>query len=109
MLPSGRSRSSAGNSSNTTKTTGGRCPADSAGSSSPGRLQPASSSAAASSAASQQRHVTAIRHLEDLHPVASLAQGFLGDHDRIALHVLATQVEASPNRLDPAIHGNGDV
>src|SRR5215218_2781018 len=103
MLPSGRSRSSAGNSSNTTKTTGGWRSADWAGSSSPGRLQPARRSAAASSAASQQRHRPVTRYLENLDPVAPLAHRFLRDHDGIALHPLATQVKASPNCLDPAI------
>src|SRR4051812_41394879 len=109
MLPSGRSRSSAGNSSNTMNTTGGRRSAERAGSSSPGRLQPVSSSPTASSAASQDRHLAIGLHLEDLDPVAPVAQGFLGDHDGIALHLFATQVEASPNSLDPAIHRNGDV
>src|SRR6185312_15701540 len=71
--------------------------------------QPVSSSAATSSAASQQRHLPVIGYLEDLHPVTPLAQGFLGNHDGIALHALTTKVEASPNRLDPAIHRNGDV
>ena len=66
MLPSGRSRSSVGNSSKTTKTTGGRCGAECASSSVPGRVHPASRTAAMSSAASQQRHVPVRLHLEHL-------------------------------------------
>src|SRR4051794_23126576 len=110
MLPSGLRRSSAGNSSNTTNTTGGRPSAECACSSVPGSVQPARSTAAvASSAASQQRHATVRLHLEDLDGVAALAERALRDHDRIALDLFATQVEASPNRGDSAIHRNGDV
>src|SRR5215211_911591 len=109
MLPSGRSRSSAGNSSNTTKTTGGRRTADLASSSSPGSAQPASATAAISSTVSQHRHTAAVRDLEDLDTVPPLAQRILRNHDGIALHRLATQVEASPNRGDAAIHPDRDV
>src|SRR5215218_9679365 len=106
--PSGRRRSSAGNSSNTTTTTGGWRSAERAGSSSPS-AQPQTSSAAASSAASQQRQRAATADLEHLHTVPPLSKGVLGNHDRIALDPFATQVEASPNCLDPAIDRDGDV
>ena len=53
ICPSGRSRSSAGNSSNTSSTTGGCRSVDSAVSSSPMPAQPASTRVRASSAASQ--------------------------------------------------------
>src|SRR3954452_16990086 len=96
MLPSGRRRSSAGNSSKTTKTTGGRRSAECASSSAPGnRHPPSSSAAAASSAASEQRHVAVRLNLKHLDGVAALAERALGDHDGIALHSLATQMEAS--------------
>ena len=76
MLPSGRSRSSPGNSSNTTNTTGGRGSADlrlvlvDRGAQQPGET----TSAAASSTASQQRHPAAAGHLEHLDCVPALAQ-----------------------------------
>src|SRR5215217_9396597 len=109
ILPSGPSRSSAGNSSKTTSTTGGWRSADSAESSSPMPMQPLSSTAAASSAASQKNHRALIGDLEHLHGVAALAQSILRNHDRVALHALALQVEASPNGLDTAIHGDRQV
>src|SRR5215207_5562178 len=109
MRPFGPSRSSAGNSSNTTTTTGGWRSADSAESSSPMPAQPANSAAAASSAASQENHRPFIGYLEHLHRVAALAQSILGNHDRVALHALALQMEASPNGLDSAIRGDCEV
>src|SRR5215217_5123409 len=92
ILPSGPSRSSAGNSSKTTTTTGGWRSADSAGSSSPIARQPLSSTAAASSAASQQKHRPLIGYFEHLHAVAALVHSILRNHDRVALHVLALQM-----------------
>ena len=75
-----------------------RCPA-----------QPASSTAAASSAASQENHRPLIGYLEHLHRVAALAQSILRNHDGVALRRFALQVEASPNGLDSAIHGDREV
>jgi hypothetical protein len=72
-------------------------------------VQPASRTAAASSAASQQRHVAVGLHLEHLDGVAAVPERILRNHDRVALDLLSTQMEASPNRGDSAIHGNRNV
>src|SRR5688572_19397251 len=101
--------SSAGNSSSTSTTTGGWRTADSAGSSSPSPAQPDRRTTAASSAASQQDHRAAIGYLEHLHLVASLTQRVLGNHDGVALGTFPTEVKASPNCGDSAIHRNGYV